>query len=907
MRLRVPSGYLARRPSKRTLGFMLAACVGSAGLALVARHASNYADKVSPTIGIASSNAAEAVDRAAPVAAEKLVTDAAAATQAAPPLAAAPLERSIRILLDKAAFWDAKGQHGTALEFYGRALAAAPDNVDALAGAAAIELSAGHQESANRYLDRLRAVAPDDPRLANIEGLRERTPEMLATLDEARRLVGAGHLPEALAAYQKVIKPDAVPSDLALEYYPLLVSASPQDSVEAADALSALAAIAEKAPDSDVIQLVYARAAITQEGSRADGIARLRELAKRPAVATEARTAWRAVLLWQGADAQAQQQLEEYLRENPSDPELDAKRAEYRASLPSEGQQAKMRAYEAMRAKQMAVAEREFRAALAFDANDVDALIMMAAIRQQQGKTAEFRKFVDRAVGLAPDRRQELLGIVGMDPEANAKSAAAAAQAVTAQYQDVAALTKKGSYDQAEQRLRKLMQKSPNAGNYIQLGDIQTRAGHLDEAAASLRKALELAPANADATLALAAVLSRQGKAEEAAGLQAQLEEAMARSHNVAGLRALRSARAEQLRSQAAGLRDASAKVAPLRAALDLDPTNAWLRLELARNLRKSGAAGEARKVMAELPDGRAPAAANQPELLQVAFVWSEELGDWPAAAAAADRMPPPQRTPDMVEVQSRVALQNEIAAATRSGDTAGNRSRLMALAAQPDASGTRGTEIGRLLIRAGDTQAAKRAVDLALANTPTPTPQQRLAYATILLEADRGSDARMMAAGIDAKGLTPTQRRSYERLTDDLAGDTAEQLIAQKKLAQAHDLLTQRLSASPDHAKLNLAMVHWQSASGDAEAALALGEVLVRRNPGDLASRHAAIEAAIAAGELRRADPLIEEGLKRFPADPFLRMEAASVARSRSDFAGAIGYLEQARALRARQLASAQ
>src|SRR5262249_19276403 len=136
-------------------------------------------------------------------------------------------------------------------------------------------------------------------------------------LDGARRLAAAGKYREAARAYQRVLGPR--PADrFAVEYYETLAGA-PESLAEAQAALEELAA---RNPNTPATALAYARSLSYLETTRRASLGRLEALAKIPAVASQARAAWRQALLWLEAGPSDRPAFDEYLHRYPEDREV---------------------------------------------------------------------------------------------------------------------------------------------------------------------------------------------------------------------------------------------------------------------------------------------------------------------------------------------------------------------------------------------------------------------------------------------------------------------------------------------------------------------------------------------------------------------------------------------------------
>jgi tetratricopeptide (TPR) repeat protein len=491
----------------------------------------------------------------------------------------------IQNLLDNAKYWRAHGNPKAALTTLKRALSYAPNNAEALAAAGELAVELGDYDAAAKYRQALTRLAPADPRVATLAAEHPLTPAEAALLEDARRLGKAGQASEAVAAYQRLFN-GTVPPSLALEYYDVLGATSTDGFAQAHDKLSKLA---EQAPDDDHVQLAYAQLLIKQEKTRDEGIRMLVALSKKPDVSRDARQSWRDVLLWQGPSETARAQLDAYLQDNPHDPAIDAKLESFAEALPDRAAQALVRGYYEM-ATEPLKAQDDFKTALRLKPNNPEALAMMAALLRLQGRPAEAQLYLDKALALAPDQRDALVTSAGGDYPGTLP--------LNLQEQvEIVRLTSAGDYDTAEKLLTRLYQGREQASSYNQLGDIQLRAGRLDDAEQSFRQARTADPNNVDAACGLADVLGRKGKYDEANAALTEATGLYARAKNKAGLRRIAISRAGLLQDRAAKLAP-DAAVALYQAGLAGEPRNIYIRVALARTLQATGQDGEAAAVM---------------------------------------------------------------------------------------------------------------------------------------------------------------------------------------------------------------------------------------------------------------------------------------------------------------------
>jgi len=385
--------------------------------------------------------------------------------------------------------------------------------------------------------------------------------------------------------------------------------------------------------------------------------------------------------------------------------------------------------------------------------------------------------------------------------------------------------------------------------------------------------------------------------------LYAEAEALYTKSGNQAGLRSLRRGRAELLRADAKALTDPVAQIKLYRSAVAMDPDNVWLRLEFAEALLKQRQDVEARQVMAGVGDGEHPSS----QTLQAALYFAQETKDTQRASQLIARLPSADHTQQMEEAQEVLTVRESVRQFAHSGNDAAVRERLLAIAAHPDPTGIRGSEVAHAFLRMRDTQDAKTAVATALADTPAPTPQQRLAYSGVLLEARLSVDAKAMLTGVDRQDLSKSQQKSFDEVMNAVAIQQSDELNKQGRAADAYDHLQPRLAAEPRQPDLNLALARLYQANGKPGEALAIDTALLQRDPTNLDVRRAVVDAAINRGELSRADRIVADALRDSPKDYRTYLMAADLDQARGYDGRALKNLQIARQLRQQQIATQQ
>ena len=326
------------------------------------------------------------------------------------PAAAQVGQSATQVLLDKAHTLEVKGRMDMAAQTWQQVLLSDPNNTEALSGLArAAKLSGNGQLSAS-YLERLRAINPNDPGILKAEKVANDDTRS-AQLQQAGKYAEAGQYAQAMGIYRKVFGETPPAGDWALAYY------ETEAAIEAGrpHAVSGLHALVERYPTDSRYQIALGRILTYNPKTRAEG---RRYLEKHPS-SPPAMEALRQSLVWDSANPASAADIRAYLAKH-NDPQLaEALRnqpkaaprvaagvgRESPAAVPDSPEVIASRArgqevegaYKALNSKQLEEAETRFKAILATDPENARALAGLGYIRMQQSNFGAAISFLDQA------------------------------------------------------------------------------------------------------------------------------------------------------------------------------------------------------------------------------------------------------------------------------------------------------------------------------------------------------------------------------------------------------------------------------------------------------------------------------------------------------------------------------
>ena len=807
-----------------------------------------------------------------------------AALAQAPPGAEAPVAapasaRPVDILIRQAERWLGMERLDLAASSIERALTAEPRNTAALAMAARIEAARGNRAGAAGIATRLReAGATDEQRAVAEAALRGAAIDRNA-IEDARRLAREGRGEEAATRYRAIFGAAGPTPPFAQEYFAAMAGTQAGGD----EGRRGLARLAESPNATPRARLSYAQTQTFQAATRADGIRRLMPLVNDPEVGEEARRAWRQALIWSALDPAYAPQIQAYTQRYPQDVELrQAQLAALAAApRPDPGATARQEGFARLEtggAAGLRDSARQFEAALVANPRDADALGGLGIVRLRENRPAEARQLLERAVAADPSRAAQWQS--ALDGAAYGLELAEGRAALRRNDIDAADTI-------ARSAARRAVEDRTDAE--VLLGQVALRRGDAPAAEQRFRAALSRRPGFSPAREGLAQALRAQGRLAELP----RIAEARALPGESGGGSA---GPTNQLRSEAARSGDPIVAEALLRQAMTTAPNDTWLRLDLARALRRQGRTHEARALMEELAV-REPRADN----FFAAALFADEESRLADAESYLNRIPPTARTTDMSRLQTRIRTQRDVQrAATGLGrTTADARIQLLTIAARPDPTGSTAAAVIKAFGDANDRFGAAEAARVGEAANRVAGPPSRLAIAGALLGAGLDGEALALAEQLEGVGtLTAEQRRNLASLRSGIAVRSSDRLNGEGNQAQAFERLRPTLERDPENIDANLALARLYQGAREPREAQALAESMLARNPRNFEARQGAIDAAITLRQRSRAEALLAEGRDVFPRDSRLSLLEARIART---------FNEEGRARRALETAAAQ
>ncbi|WP_413742079.1 cellulose synthase subunit BcsC-related outer membrane protein [Sodalis sp. RH15] len=733
---------------------------------------------------------------------------------------------AINALLQQAAYWHDKAHNELAEESLQKILAVDSNNADALYLLALYALSSGQRAQAQQWRQRLEAVSPNDPRLQNLDNAKVMQAISPTQLANARQLAAQGNTARALESYRTLFQGNKPLDSLAVEYYETL-SGVPASRPEA---IAGLRDRLSQQPTDNAAKAALGRILTYDESSRREGIGLLMPLA---AGNKQADSALRQALIWMAPKPEDKAVYDSYMQRHPDDAGV---LTHFQQSV---GGQEKGQGYTALNSGDLAAARSRFEAVLTTNPNDGDALAGLGYIAMRGGDFAAAENYLNQAV------KQ------GGPNSAQWASLAKDAHFYGALNKAKGAVTS-GDLNSALALSEPLAQEEGDKGTSAELfrADVQRRKNDLPGAEQTYRGLLAKDSQNTDAKLGLYYTLQQEHKGAEAQQLL-QTIPADKRPKVYVGVNV------DPLRQQAAQALqagDPQRALNLLQQALQKQPSNIWVRLDMARILQKQGNSAQAESLMAAAGQRGAPA-----DNLYAAALFASETKRWSVASQLLASIPQNRRNRAMRDLAASVSFNEQMSSAEaymQQGNRTAALNTLHALAQTPPSAPSDVGNLAQDLMKLGDSATAVSLVRGNMRAGINGTLDDYAAQIGVLTQAGLNDEADAVLNNPKiVAGSTPAE---LSRIRQGSVIQQADDLRERGQYAAAYDKLIAAMQSDPQNVDLMLAMARLYQSGKMNEQAMRVYDFVLTKEPNNDDARTGAANAALAQGDIGRAKRLV-------------------------------------------------
>lgn len=513
-----------------------------------------------------------------------------------------------------------------------------PNNPDVIAARMRLALRQGDQQLAQQQLDKLKTLAPNSEAYKQAKmNMALTTPEGRQQLQQARLLATAGHVPEAIEAYQKLFDGTPPSVDLAVEYLRVVARQPGQE----ANVINQLETLRKSNPGNGELQRTLASMLLgTNQTQKAYAV--LEKMAANDSTRGDAADLWMGSINQQPVSAQSVAALQRYLTvfgQDPSAADARKKLADQQKLLTDPAYVARSRGLAMVDSGKGGVAIPDLQKALVAKPNDADVLGALGQAYARQDNRPKALEYFQRA--LKADS-------TGYDRDKWLSLIKSNQYWLAIQSGDKA--LKANQLDSAQQKYQQA-RGIDNTDSYAPLGLGDVAVARKDDASAEryYQQALRLDSTNSSAVRGLVGIYQRQSPAKALAYL-----DSLSRGQRNAMQGAINSIQSDVLQQQAQALEQQqqwAEAASKLQQALKLSPNDVWLTYRLAKDLHAAGRTDDADRAFSTL----AQQLPGDPQQVYAHALYLSSTDRDRAALALVDSLPKSKWDTDIHELSDRL------------------------------------------------------------------------------------------------------------------------------------------------------------------------------------------------------------------------------------------------------------
>lgn len=737
-------------------------------------------------------------------------------------------DASINILLEQANYWHNQSQDNLAKESLEKILTVDANNVQALYLMSLWAQQNGNVQQAEQWKARLRSVAPTAPELQALDNASQMKKVSPSELALVRNQANSGDVSAALASWHKLFNGEKPPIGLAPEYYITMAG----DPSLYSKALSELNLLYQQYPSNAAIEVALGKIQTFKPETRRQGIERLQGLAN---TSQDADNSLREALLWLNPNVSDERYYQSWSERHPKD---NGPVNHYQKSVLGT---VKTSGYKDLNQGNLDKASRQFQDVLKANPSDVDALAGMGYVEYRQKNFAQAEQYFRRAVKQDSSRSAEYMKQANDAAFYNQLNKAKKAYAT-------------GNINQALSLSKPLTNYSGSKGIAAKFfrADILRKNKQYSEAEIVLKDILRSEPRNRSANELLYYVLLSQGKTTEAnkqfkllpGSLQAKLKPKNS-------YQSIRDNASRALKNN-----DLEKAILILQKGIQTQPTNPWLRLDLARIYDSQGLDIESKEVITPLYSSNK----SNAESLYAAALFASDQNAWQQVTSLINRIPSNKQTTPAKKLLQQAKFKEQLIIAESylsQGDRIRASNKLESLTTFVSGQPSNAGELANTMVKAGDINSAVEVVNTSLSEGIKGSINEYDNHVAVLYQ-----------AGLVKKSLTllnnPVFRTnsSAEEISDSenlyIIRD-AKKFSNQGYYDIAYDKLIRALQRDPQDTQLMLAMARlYQDGKMNDEAKIVYDYLIPQDTPSQEA-RIGAINVALANNDIDRANELAQ------------------------------------------------